>query len=322
MKKVLAVLLGLSVSVVLFASAQRDAGGAQYPARSITMICPWAAGGGTDAILRAFSAAAERQLGATITVENRTGGGGAIGHAAIKNARPDGYTIGMITFELNSLPQQGLIDFTYKDYDPIVRVNADAATLTVKADAPYNTVAEFVAYAKAHPGEISIGNSAPGSVWHIGAGLLANETGIEVKHIPFEGAAPAVTALAGGHIQAVSVSLAEVKSQLDAGNVKCLGIMDVKRSELYPNIPTFIDQGYNITYATWRGIALPLGVDPAVKKTLEDAFTAVFQDEAFITQARNLNLDLAYQNSADFATFLAENYDAVTKTLQETRLLD
>ena len=322
MKKVLAVLLGLSVSVALFASGRSDAGGAQYPTKNITMICPWAAGGGTDAILRAFSAAAERQLGVTITVENRTGGGGAIGHAAIKNARPDGYTIGMITFELNSLPQQGLIDFTYKDYDPIVRVNADAATLTVKADAPYNTVKEFVEYAEAHPNEISIGNSAPGSVWHIGAGLLANETGIQVKHIAFEGAAPAVTALAGGHIQAVSVSLAEVKSQLDAGNVKCLGIMDVKRSELYPNIPTFIDQGYNITYATWRGIALPKGVDPEIKKTLEDAFTAAFQDEAFITQARNLNLNLAYQNSADFAQFLAENYDAVTKTLQETHLLD
>jgi tripartite-type tricarboxylate transporter receptor subunit TctC len=228
----------------------------------------------------------------------------------------------MITFELNSLPQQGLIDFTYKDYDPIVRVNADAATLTVKADAPYNTVKEFVEYAKAHPGEISIGNSAPGSVWHIGAGLLANETGIQVKHIAFEGAAPAVTALAGGHIQAVSVSLAEVKSQLDAGNVKCLGIMDTKRSELYPNIPTFIDQGYNITYATWRGIALPKGVDPAIKKTLEDAFTAAFQDEEFISQARNLNLNLAYQNSSDFAKFLAENYDAVTKTLEETHLLD
>jgi len=324
MKKTLFVLLCLAmVSVALFATgAQSGGAGAKYPTRNITMICPWAAGGGTDAIIRAVSAAAEKQLGVTITVENRTGGGGAIGHAAIKNARPDGYTLGMITFELNSLPQQGLIDFTYKDYDALIRVNADAAALTVKADAPYNSVKEFVDYAKAHPNEISIGNSAPGSVWHIGAGLLANETGIQVKHIPFEGAAPAVTALAGGHIQAVSVSLAEVKSQMDAGNVKCIGIMDTKRSPLYPNIPTFIDQGYNITYYTWRGLALPKGVDPAIRKTLEDAFTAAMQDPAFVAQAANLNLDLAFQNSADFTKFLGENFDSVTKTLKETKLLD
>src|SRR5215471_3446190 len=137
MKKTLFVFLCLAmVSVALFAAGAQS-GGAKYPSRNITMICPWAAGGGTDAILRALSAAAEKQLGRTIVVENRTGGAGAIGHAAIKNARPDGYTMGMITFELNSLPQQGLIDFTYQDFDPIIRVNADAAALTVKADAPY-----------------------------------------------------------------------------------------------------------------------------------------------------------------------------------------
>jgi len=321
MKRIIITLLvGLMlVNVAVFGAGNKEA---PYPTKNITMICPWAAGGGTDAILRALSAAAEKQLGVTITVENRTGGAGAIGHAAIKNARPDGYTIGMITFEINSLPQQGLIDFTYADYDPVIRVNADAAALTVKADAPYNTVREFVDYCKRNPNTVSIGNSAPGSVWHIGAGLLANETGIQVKHIAFEGAAPAVTALAGGHIQAVSVSLAEVKSQLDAGNVKCIGIMDTKRSELYPNIPTFQDQGYNITYYTWRGIALPKGVDPAIRNTIVNAFTAAINDPTFTTTAKNLNLDLAYLPPAEFAAFLKDNYEAVTKTLIETKLLD
>ncbi|MDR3333435.1 MAG: tripartite tricarboxylate transporter substrate binding protein [Treponema sp.] len=312
------------VSAFVFGSPGADTGtgGKTYPTKNITMICPWAAGGGTDAVLRALSAAAAKQLGVSITVENKTGGAGAIGHAAIKNAKPDGYTVGMITFELNSLPQQGLIDFTYTDFDPLIRVNSDAATLTVKADAPYNTIAEFVAYCKENPGTVSIGNSAPGSVWHIGAGLLANETGIQVKHIAFEGAAPAVTALAGGHIQAVSVSLAEVKSQLDAGNVKCLGIMDTQRSFLYPNIPTFIESGYNITYSTWRGLALPKGTDPAIKKVLIDAFTAAMNDPDFVSQAQNLNLNLAYLSSDDFTAFLKDNFEAVTKTLKETHLLD
>ncbi|MDR2509355.1 MAG: tripartite tricarboxylate transporter substrate binding protein [Spirochaetaceae bacterium] len=309
------------VSLVLGCKKGGD-GKTDYPRRNITMICPWAAGGGTDSILRALSAAAEKELGVTITVENKTGGAGAIGHAAIKNAKPDGYTVGMITFELNSLPPQGLIDFTYADYDPLIRVNSDAATLTVKGDAPYNSIKEFVEYCKQNPGAVSIGNSAPGSVWHIGAGLLANETGIDVKHIAFEGGAAAVTALAGGHIQAVTVSLAEVKSQLDAGNVKCLGVMDTKRSELYPNIPTFIEEGYNIVYSTWRGLALPKGVKPEIKAVLVDAFSKAMENPDFIEKARNMNLALAYLPPGEFAVFLKDNYESVERTLRETHLLE
>jgi len=324
MKKAIGMLLMLALLVpMVFAQggtetaspAAAAAKKVDYPKKAITMICPWGAGGGTDAVLRALCGTAEKYLGQTITVENKTGGAGAIGHAAIKNAKPDGYTVGMVTFELNSLPQQGLIDFTYADYDPLIRVNADAATLTVKADAPYNSVKEFVDYCKAHPGEVSIGNSAPGSVWHIGAGLLANATGIQVKHIPFEGAAGAVTALAGGHIQAVTVSLAEVKSQLDAGNLKCLGIMDEKRPEAYPNIKTFKEQGFNITYYTWRGLALPKGVDPQIKQILVDAFTKAEQDPDFVAKAKSLNLNLAYLNPTDFAAFLKSNFEDVTKTM-------
>lgn len=315
-------IVGTVLSVALLASAAFAAKPVKYPTKGITVICPWGAGGGTDAVLRGICKAAEKELGKTITVENKTGGGGAIGHAAIKNAKKDGYTLGMITFELNSLPQQELIDFTYADYDPLIRVNADAATLTVKADAPYNSVKEFVDYCKKNPGKVSIGNSAPGSVWHIGAGLLADKTGIVVKHVPFEGAAGAVTALAGGHIQAVSVSLAEVKSQLDAGNVKVIGIMDEKRPASYPNIKTFKEQGYDITYYTWRGLALPKGVDPAIKKILVDAFTKAEKDPEFVKMAGNMNLNLAYLNSEDFAKFLKTNYEDVTKTMKSLKLID
>lgn len=318
MKKILAVagaalLVGSALTLV---ACNKKTSADGYPKKGITMICPWGAGGGTDAVLRAICGAAEKQLGQTITVENKTGGAGAIGHAAIKDAKPDGYTVGMITFELNSLPQQGLIDFTYADYDPLIRVNADAATLTVKADAPYNTVQEFVDYCKKNPGKVSIGNSAPGSVWHIGAGLLAEKTGIDVKHVAFEGAAGAVTALAGGHIEAVSVSLAEVKSQLDAGNVKVIGIMDEKRPANYPNIKTFKEQGFDITYFTWRGLALPKGVDPKIKQTLVEAFAKAEADPEFVATAAKLNLNLAYQDPAEFGAFLKTNFEDVTATMK------
>lgn len=124
---------------------------AAYPDKPVTVICPWTAGGGTDVLLRALSKAAEKHLGQTINVVNQTGGAGAIGHNAIRAARPDGYTVGMITFELNSLPPQGLVPFTWKDFDPLMRINSDPAALTVRKDAPYSTVRGFMDHAKANP---------------------------------------------------------------------------------------------------------------------------------------------------------------------------
>ena len=319
MKK-LFIITVIACAMIVCSCTQKKEPTSAFPNKEITVICPWSKGGGTDAILRAICTAAEKQLGQPIVVENKTGAGSAIGHTAIKDAAPDGYTLGMITFEVNTLPQQGLIDFTYADYDLLTRVNADAATLTVKADAPYNSVQEFVDYCKAHPGQVSIGNSTTGSVWHIGAGLFAKRTGIDVKHVPFEGASGAVSALVSGTIDAVSVSLAEVKTQLDAGNVKVIGIMDTKAPVAYPNIKTFIEQGFDITYYTWRGLAVPKGVDPAIKQILVDAFTKAEEDPEFIKTAQELNLSLAYMAPEEFGAFLKQNYEEVSATMQDLGL--
>jgi tripartite-type tricarboxylate transporter receptor subunit TctC len=291
---------------------------AAYPDKPVTVICPWTAGGGTDVLLRALSKSAEKYLGQTITVVNQTGGAGAIGHNAIRTARPDGYTIGMITFELNSLPPQGLVPFTWKAFDPLMRINSDPAALTVKADAPYSTVRGFMDYAKAHPGEITIGNSAPGSVWHIAAGLAAEKTGVQVKHVPFDGAQPAVTALVGGHIKAVAVSVAEVRGQVQAGNLKILGVMSAERDKIFPDVPTFKEQGVDVQFYTWRGLGLPKGVPPAIKAKIADAYKKAFDSQEFKDFAAKASLNLAYQDSADFAKFLDQNYkdvEAVMKNL-------
>jgi tripartite-type tricarboxylate transporter receptor subunit TctC len=291
---------------------------ADYPRKPVTVICPWTAGGGTDVLLRALSREAEKCMGQTINVVNQTGGGGAVGHNAIRAAAPDGYTVGMITFELNSLPPQGLVPFTWKDFDPLMRVNSDPAALTVKADAPFKTLKEFIDYAKSHPGEITIGNSAPGSVWHIAAGLMAEKTGVDVKHVPFDGAQPAVTALVGGHIKAVSVSVPEVRSQVQAGNLKILGVMDTVRDPLFPDVPTFKEQGVDVVFYTWRGMGLPKGVPAAVKAKIAECYKKAFDSPDFKEFAKKASLNLAYQDSADFAKFLDQNYkdvEAVMKNL-------
>jgi tripartite-type tricarboxylate transporter receptor subunit TctC len=310
MKKILVLLLALILVTGLLAKSKTD-----FPKKPITVICPWSAGGGTDTILRALSKEAEKSMGQTITVVNQTGGGGAVGHAAIMKAKPDGYTVGMITFELNSLPPQGLIPFTFKDFDPIMRINTDGAALTVPIDAPYNSVKEFVEYAKAHPGEITIGNSGPGSVWHIAAGLLAEKTGIDVKYVPYDGAAPAVTALIGGHIKAVSVSVAEVQSQVKSGLLKIIGVMDTKRADLFPDVPTFKEQGYDVVMVTWRGLALPKKVPANVRKIIIDAYKKGFDSQDFKDFAKKVGLGLAYLDDKAFKSFLDSNAKSVEATM-------
>lgn len=308
-----AMLVGI---VALVASAFTAPVMAAYPEKPVTVICPWTAGGGTDVLLRALSKSAEKFLGQSITVLNQTGGAGAIGHNAIRAARPDGYTVGMITFELNSLPPQGLVPFTWKDFDPLMRINSDPAALTVRSDAPYSTVRGFMDYAKAHPGEITIGNSAPGSVWHIAAGLAAEKTGVQVKHVPFDGAQPAVTALVGGHIKAVAVSVAEVRGQAQAGNLKILGVMSAERDKIFPDVPTFKEQGVDVQFYTWRGLGLPKGVPPAVRAKIADAYKKAFDSQEFKEFAAKASLNLAYQDSAEFSKFLDQNYKDVEAVMK------
>ena len=306
----------LATAVALAAGLFAAPAFAAFPDKPVNVICPWTAGGGTDVLLRALSKEAEKFLGQTINVVNQTGGAGAIGHNAIRAARPDGYTIGMITFELNSLPPQGLVPFTWKDFDPVMLINTDAAALTVRADAPYSTVRGFMDHARANPGEITIGNSAPGSVWHIAAGLAAEKTGVNVKHVPFNGAQPAVTALVGGHIKAVAVSVAEVRSQVQAGNLKILGVMSAERDKIFPNVPTFKEQGVDVQFATWRGLAFPKGVPAANRAKVADAYKNAFETKEFKEFAANAALTLNYQDGAAFTKFLDQNYKDVAAVMK------
>lgn len=276
-----------------------------FPEKTVTVICPWAAGGGTDTILRGLARQTEPFLDQNITVINKTGGGGAIGHGLGIAARPDGYTVTMITFELISLPPQGLVPFSYQDYDLLMRVNMDPGAITVHTDAPYNTLAEFVSYAKEHPGAIKVGHSGPGSVWEIGGSIFAEKAGIDLTFVPYDGAAPAVTALVGKHIEAVSVSPAEVLGQVKAGNLKILAIMSDERLPDFPDVPTMKESGYNVSFGTWRGLAVPKDTPEDIKKVLHDAFKKGMDSPEFRKFAANSGFGLAYLNAEDWVKDLS-----------------
>ena len=317
--------LALMVALVLVCGMATVASAAEYPSKGISVICPWGAGGGTDSCLRAFCEALSKQLGVTLTVDNLTGASGVIGHEAIADADPDGYTMGMITFELSAYKAQDMSDYTYENYDPLCRVNTDAAAITVNtawAEANGITdVATFVEYCKAHPGEVMMGGSSAGSVWHIAGGYLMNATGIEIKMITYaDGAAGAVKAAAQGEIQGVTVSLAEARAFIGNG-LTVLGVMDSQRNPAFPDAATCQEQGFDIIYATQRGLAFPKGVDPEIRAKMEAACAAAIEDPDFVEFMANNGQTISYMTAEEYTEFLAQAAQDVPKAMEAVDLL-
>ena len=312
--------LVLALTLVLAVAALGGAAWAKdYPKKDIYVICPWGAGGGTDVCLRALCLAMGEELGVNLTVDNLTGGGGIIGHQAIANAEPDGYTIGMITFELSTYPSLGT-DLSYGNYDLLGRVNTDAAALSVNAkwaaDNGIKDLASFVAYAKQHPG-IQLGGSANASVWHIAGGYLEQATGVDVEMITYQtGAAAAVKAAASGEISGVTVSLAEASSFLQSGNLVCLGVMDTERNPKFPNVPTFREQGVDVIYGTWRGMGAPKGLSADALAALREAVAKACKNKTFVETMANLGQAISYQDADEYAAFLKNNAEAVAASMK------
>ena len=307
-KKLIAIALVLMLAMAVMAPS---AFAADYPSKGIYMICPWGAGGGTDSCLRAFCAALDKQLGQTTTVDNLTGASGVIGHEAIADADPDGYTMGMITWEISSYLPQDMSEYTYENYIPVCRVNTDAAAITVNtkwaADNGITDLKTFIDYCKAHPGEVTMGGSSSGSVWHVAGGYLMNAADIDIKMIAYsDGAAAAVKAAAQNEIQGVTVSAAEARSFVESGDLTMLGIMDTVRNDVFPDVPTCAEQGFDIFYATQRGMAVPLGVDADIVATLEKACAAAIEDPDFVATMASLGQKIDYLDGKGYGEYLAQ----------------
>ena len=322
-KRVLALVMAGVMALSLCACG---GGSGDYPTKGINVICPWGAGGGTDACLRAFTNAMGKDLGQTLTVDNVTGGGGITGHQAIADAEADGYTIGMITFELSTYKPLGTSDLTWESYEPLCRVNTDAATVTVATkwanDNNIKDLAGFIDYCKAHPGEVQMGGSSAASVWHIAGGYLMNATGIDIQMVTYqEGAAAAVKDAAGGFINGVTVSLAEARSFIESGDLTCLGVMSDERNSAFPDVPTCAEQGYDVQYFTQRGMDIPKGTPAEVKARLETACENAIKDPEFVEFMNNNGQAISYLNAADYTQFLKDSATDVAEAMKAVNLV-
>jgi len=279
----------LIATAALFIGVSLNSGvqAADWPAKPITVIVPWGAGGGTDATARIIASLLEKELGVPVPVVNRTGGSGVVGHAAIASAAPDGYTIGVATLEIGSMHYQGLTTLTYEAYAPIGVYNSDPAALFVKTDAPYKTANEALDAIRASSDRTyKASGSAQGGVNHLALAGMLTATGIpaeRVAWVPSEGAAPGLQDLAAGGVHFGVASLPEGQALIDAGRIRPLAIFADKRAAAKPDLPTFVEAtGKAWSIGSWRGLVAPKGTPTEILDKLQKAVGKVVADPTYL----------------------------------------
>ncbi len=320
MKKILLVLMSMILMVVMLTGCGGSDKKAAYPADGdITVIIPKAPGGGTDVSARGLIQFMQKELpGSNFVPVNRPDGGGVTGMVELANAKPDGHTLGMVTVELAMFPHQGKCKNTYADYVSVCAPIAAPAALIVSKEAPYNNLDEFVAYAKANPGKVQMGNSGIGAIWHIAALSFEEEFGVQFKHVPYpKGSADIAAALAGKHIDATLADPSVFKSQVDAGNLKILAVMADNRSEIYPDVPTFKELGHDMTIRAWAALVAPKGTPEdkleVLRKAAEKACNSKEFKEYFIKQG----IDPTAIIGKDCDKMMQEDHEMYKKFLQK-----
>jgi len=313
----------LLAGAALLALGLADPAAAAWPERPITLIVPWAAGGGTDATARIIAKIMEPDLGVPVNVVNRTGGSGVVGHSAIATAEPDGYTIGLITFEIGSMHWQGLTDLKWSDYTPIALVNEDPAGVIVRADSPYKTAKELLDAVKAAPkGKFKASGTAQGGSWHIALGGMLRAAGLPADHVqwvPSTGAATALQDLVAGGVDFVTCSVPEAKALIDAGKVRALALMGKERNPTFPDVPTLEEAtGIDFQLGAWRGLAGPRGLPKEVTDKLVPLAKKVYDSKEFQDFMASRGFATVYAPPEEFAAFMKardESTGAVMKAL-------
>lgn len=261
---------------------------------------PFTAGGPTDVPLRALAESASKYLGQPVIVENKAGGSGTVGPAAMAaSAKPDGYTLSQIPGTVFTLPLMQDTTWKANDFSYIIQVTGYTFAVYGGVNTPFKTWKEMVAYAKQNPGGVTYGS--PGSIGspRFGMEMIAEREGIKFTHIPFKGSSEVAAAVAGGHVMLGASSL-EAKPLAEAGKVRYLTVWTEKRVAAMPDVPTLRDLGYPFTFDSAFGIAGPKGMDPKVMAKIHDAFKKALEDPAVVATLARYDMVPNYKNTADY----------------------
>lgn len=315
--------VALAMVGILMLGTLSTAIAADFPAKDITLICPWSAGGGTDTIARALVKNAKEYFGVNVNVVNKTGGMGSIGMGATSTARADGYTVGLLTFQLSTYKLMGLADLSYRDYALIQLLNQSPGAISVAADSKWETLKDVMEYAKENPGIVTVGHSGAGGSWHLSIASLATEHEVAMNYVPFDGSAPVRTALIGGHIDVAATGIDEVLQLYEAGQVRILAVNALERHPRFPDVPTIAEAGFPNPnpIVDWRGVAAPKGVPAEQMEVLVKGFKQCFEDPEFQKLAEELGLPLAYKAPGEYEEFLKGMEESLQPALESVGLL-
>ena len=294
-----------AATVALFASI----GSAQYPDRPVTMIVPFPPGGVADTVARPMAEAMSRDLKQSVVIENKAGAGGAIGMAHAAKAKPDGYTVLMALSSYTVLPEADKVlgrtpQYQLADLKPVARVTADPTVLAVCAESPWKTYAEFIAAARAAPGKITFGSSGNYGTMHMPMAMLALSQGVQMTHVPYTGAGPAIVGLLGGQVDALSTGPASIVQHVKAGKVRVLAHWGEGRLASLPDVPSLKELGVPVEYAQWSGIFVPAGTPEPVVARLREAAKAAANDERVKQVLGTAGSPILYLDAPEFQRYV------------------
>ena len=296
---------------------------APFPERDISVIVPWAAGGGTDALARTLAKNGKKYFGVNVTVVNKVGGAGGIGMGSVATAKPDGYTVGVITDYLSLYRLLGMSELSYRDFELIALLNRSAAAISVQASSPFKSLKDMMEYAKANPGVLPVAHAGPGQAWHLAVASLAMKYGIKFTYVPFDSAAPVRTALLGGHVSVATTGIDEVLQFYKTKQLRLLAVNSLSRQPVFPDVPTFAEAGYPIENPifAWRGLAVAKCTPPDILKALRDGFRKAAEDPDYVKLMDELALPRTYLEAEQFGQFLAETEKSLAPLLDSVGLL-
>ena len=296
---------------------------APYPSRAITLVCPWAAGGGTDRVSRQMAVLLERELQQPVNVINATGGKGVTGHARGLLARPDGYTLTMMTLELSTMHWVGLTELTYRDCIPLMSVNEDYAAVFVRDDSSFQSIDQIEAEIRANPKELTASGTAVGGAWHLalaGWMIAADIDPTDVIWVPSQGSNPSLQQLVSGGVDLVCCSLPEARTLLESGEIRALAVMGHSRAVGFEQVPTLKELGRDCTIGGWRGLGVPQGTPPEVVDRLVAAVRRIVAAEPaegnFAHFMDTQKFDRTWREADDFRSFLADTDQTFGDLLQ------